>query len=152
MDWKRANVCVIYKKGITNECGNYRSVSLTSQACKLFEGLIKDAISEHLHKFNLIRQSQHGFMSHKSCLTNLSEFLEFVFKHVDYGVPVDVIYLDFKKAFARVPHGRLLSKIKALGINGLVAQWISNWLVDRQQRVVINGKFSQWSAVLSGVP
>ena len=71
---------------------------------------------------------------------------------MDNGVPVDVIYLDFKKAFDRVPHGRLLSKVKALGINGLVAQWISNWLVDRQQRVVINGKFSQWSAVLSGVP
>ena len=91
MDWKRDNVCVNYKKGIRNECGNYRPVSLTSQACTLFEGLIKDAISEHLLKFNLIRQSQHGFMSHKSCLTNLLEFLEFVSKHVDNGVPVDVI-------------------------------------------------------------
>ena len=114
-------MCVIYKKGARNKCDNYRPVSLTSQACKLFEGIIKDAICEHLHKFNLIRQLQHGFTSHKSCLTNLLEFLEFVCKYVDKGVPVDVIYLDFKKAFDRVPHGRLLLKVKALGINGFVA-------------------------------
>ena len=47
-------------------------------------------------------------MSHKSCLTNLLEFLEFVSKYVDKGIPVDVIYLDLKKAYDRVPHGRLL--------------------------------------------
>jgi len=90
-------------------------------------------------------------MGHKSYLTNLLEFLECVSKYVDKGVLVDVIYLDFKKAFDRVPHSRLLSKFKALGINGLVAQWISQWLFDRKQRVVINGKFSTWSHVLSGV-
>ena len=56
-------VCVIFKKGARNECGNYRPVSLTSQACKLFEGIIKDAICEHLQKFNLIRQSQHFMVS-----------------------------------------------------------------------------------------
>jgi len=151
VDWKRANVSVIYKKGARNDCSNYRPISLTAQACKIFEGIIKDALCEHLHKYNLIRQSQHGFMRHKSCLTNLLEFLEFVSKYVDKGVPVDVIYLDFKKAFDRVPHSRLLSKVKALGINGLVAQWISHWLYDRRQRVVINGKFSTWSHVLSGV-
>ena len=43
-------------------------------------------------------------------------------------------------------------KVKALGINGFVAQWINNWLLDRKHRVVFNGKFSQWSDVLSGVP
>jgi len=59
---KRANVCVIYKKGARNECGNYKPVSLTSQACKTLESILKDAICEHLHKFNFIRQTQHGFM------------------------------------------------------------------------------------------
>ena len=78
VDWKRPNVSVIYKKSARNDCGNYRPVSLTAQACKVFEGIIKDALCEHLQKYNLIRQSQHGFMRHKSCLTNLLEFLEFV--------------------------------------------------------------------------
>jgi len=90
-------------------------------------------------------------MSHKSCLTNLLQFLEFVSNYVDEGVPVDEIYLHFKKAFDRVPHGRMLSKIKSLGID-LVAQWIGNWLHDRKQRVVINGTCSKWSGVSSGVP
>ena len=78
-------------------CGNYRPVSLTSQACKLFGDIITDAIRERLHKFNLIQQPQYGFMSHKSCPTNLLEFLEFASKYVDKGVRVDVIHLDFKK-------------------------------------------------------
>jgi len=78
VDWKRAKVSVIYKKGARNKCGNYRTVSLTSQACKKYESILKDVICEHLHKFNHIRQTQHGFMSHKSCLTNVQEFLEFV--------------------------------------------------------------------------
>jgi len=59
-------------------------------------------------------------MSHKSCFTNQLEFLECVSNYVDKGVPVDVIHLELKKAFDRVPHGRVLSKIKSLGINGLV--------------------------------
>jgi len=54
VDWKRANVSVIYKKGARNDCSNYRPISLTAQACKIFEGIIKDALCEHLHKYNLI--------------------------------------------------------------------------------------------------
>jgi len=113
---------------------------------------LKHAICKRLHKFNLIRQTQHGFMIYKSCLTNLLEFLEFVSNYVANSVPVNVIYLNFKKAFDRVPRGRLLSKIKSLGIDGLVTQWFDNWLHDRKQRVIINGKFSKWSDVISSVP
>ena len=56
------------------------------------------------------------------------EFLEFVSKYVDKGTPVDVLYLDFKEAYDRVPHGRVILKVKALGINHFVAQWLNNWL------------------------
>ena len=65
---------------------------------------------------------------------------------------MDVISLDFQKAFDKVPHGRLLLKVKAMGIGSLVANWIESWLSDRKQRVVINGKCSSWSEVSSGVP
>ena len=63
-----------------------------------------------------------------------------------------VIFLDFQKAFNKVPHGRLLLKLKAMGIGSLVANWIESWLSDRKQRVVIKGKCSGWSEVSSGVP
>ena len=64
---------------------------------------------EHVRKYNLIRESQHGFLKKRSCLTNLLEFLEFVTNYIDQGYPIDVIYLDFQKAFDKVPHKRLVS-------------------------------------------
>ena len=71
---------------------------------------------------------------------------------VDIGDPVDIIYLDFSKAFDKVPKLRLLEKMKAHGIRGKVLQSISEWLTGRKQRTVLNGSFSEWIEVLSSVP
>jgi endonuclease/exonuclease/phosphatase family metal-dependent hydrolase len=143
-DWKKANVTAIFKKGDKSSPCNYRPVSLTSVVCKVLESLIRDNIVEHVRKFNLIRETQHGFVKKKSCLTNLLEFLEFVSDYVDQGYPIDVVYLDFQKAFDKVPHKRLMSKIKALGIIGNIYNWIEDWLKDRVQRVVLLGNSSKW--------
>jgi len=67
-------------------------------------------------------------------------------------MPVDAIYLDFQKAFDKVPHNRLIQKVRAHGIGGNVAKWIECWLSGRKQRVVLNGNKSQWCSVKSGVP
>jgi hypothetical protein len=91
-------------------------------------------------------------MKSKSCLTNLLEYLEVLTKLVDEGHSVDVVYLDFAKAFDKVPHQRLLMKMKAHGIDGKVVEWVGAWLSDRKQRVVLNGKKSNWEKVESGVP
>jgi hypothetical protein len=82
----------------------------------------------------------------------LLEFLEPVTEASDKGKPVDLVYLDFAKAFDKVPHGRLLKKIEAAGIAGNLLAWIKDWLTNRQQHVVIKGKYSEWAPVLSGVP
>jgi len=152
LDWKLANVSPLFKKGSRKEAGNYRPISLTSCVGKLMESLIKDKIVHHLSSFNLIKSSQHGFMAKRSCLTNLLEFLELVTDYVDKGVHVDTIYLDFQKAFDKVPHERLLRKVEAHGITGNILEWIRQWLSGRKQRVVLNGKHSHWTSVLSGVP
>ena len=65
---------------------------------------------------------------------------------------IDIIYLDFKKAFDKMPHQRLLLKLKAHGIGNGMINWIEKWLIDRRQRVVVDGEVSNWKAVLSGVP
>ena len=91
-------------------------------------------------------------MKGKSCLIYLLEYLENVTKVLDEGDPLDIIYLDFAKAFDKVPHKRLIKKLEAHGISGNVSRWIKNWLTDRRQRVNINGKTSKWADVLSGVP
>jgi ribonuclease P/MRP protein subunit RPP40 len=150
-DWRCANVTPIFKKGAKSSPGNYRPVSLTSVVCKLMERLIKDAIMEHVMTNGLLRQTQHGFIPKKSCLSNLLQFYEEVTKIVDEGVPVDIVYLDFAKAFDVVPHERLMIKLKAIGIHEKVLQWIRAWLKQRKQRVVLNGKASTWEEVPSSV-
>ena len=151
-DWKTSNITPIYKKDGRNKVGNYRGVHLTSQLCKTMESLVKEDIVDHLSKFNLIRGTQHGFTEGKSCFTNLLMFLEDITKHIDEGTPVDVIYMDFRKAFDSVPHQRLLKKVKAHGISGKVYKWIEEWLTNREQRVVLKGETSSWEKVMSGVP
>ena len=70
----------------------------------------------------------------RSCLTNLLEFVEEVTKKLDKGEPVDVIYLDFQKAFDKVPYRKLLNKLRANGVRGKVQAWIEDWLTDRRQK------------------
>ena len=151
-DWRRANVTPIFKKGSKANPGNYRPVSLTSIPCKVMESCIRDAVTDHLVINQLIKDSQHGFMRHKSTTTNLLEFLETMTSEQDQGLSMDVIYLDFAKAFDKVPHRRLLEKFRAHSIQGKVLNWIENWLADRKQRTVLNGAESEWSDVGSGVP
>jgi hypothetical protein len=151
-DWRSANVTPIFKKGSMADPGNYRPVSLTAVSCRVMEGIIKDHVVNHLERHGLIRATQHGFMRGKSCVTNLLTFFEKITAAIDGGEAVDVIYLDFAKAFDTVPHERLKKKMKAHGIGGALYRWIAAWLSNRKQRVVLNGKESSWEAVLSGVP
>ena len=151
-DWRTANVTPIFKKGSKASVGNYRPVSLTSVLCKVMEGILKDALMKHLMQSSILNASQHGFMKKKSCLTNLIEYLEVLTKLVDEGHSVDVVYLDFSKAFDKVPHARLMEKLTACGIGGKIHAWIRAWLSGRRQRVVLNGHASEWLPVRSGVP
>ena len=107
---------------------------------------------DFLLKHRLINHSQHGFLKARSCLTNLLCFFEEITKWVDEGSPVDIIYLDFQKAFDKVPHQRLILKLKSHGMGNSIINWIEQWLTDRRQRVVVDGEVSSWKSVLSGVP
>ena len=107
-----------------------------------------DFITRH----SLINQTQHGFLKGRSCLTNLLDFMEHISKWADDGSPVDLIYLDFQKAFDKVPHQRLLIKLKYHGIGESVVNWVRDWLSGRKQRVVVEGEESSWRPVISGVP
>ena len=107
---------------------------------------------KHLERENLIKQSQHGFVKGKSCTTNMIEFMEKLTKIVDGGSNADVFYLDFSKAFDKVPHERLLIKLKAKGVGGNLLGWIRDWLTGRTQRVRVGGKVSSESRVISSVP
>uniref|UniRef100_A0A8B9BSZ1 Reverse transcriptase domain-containing protein n=1 Tax=Anser brachyrhynchus TaxID=132585 RepID=A0A8B9BSZ1_9AVES len=99
-----------------------------------------------------MRSSQHGFTKGKSCSTNLIAFYDGITSWVDGGRAVDVIYLDFSKAFDTVSHGILIAKLRKCGIEEWTVRWAENWLTGRAQRVVIGGTESGWRPVTSGVP
>uniref|UniRef100_A0A803T1G7 Reverse transcriptase domain-containing protein n=1 Tax=Anolis carolinensis TaxID=28377 RepID=A0A803T1G7_ANOCA len=99
-----------------------------------------------------IANSQHGFTKNKSCQTNLISFFDRVTSWVDTGNAVDVAYLDFSKAFNKVPHDRLANKLVKCGLDKTTVRWICNWLSERTQRVLTNASSSSWKDVTSGVP
>ena len=151
-DWRLSNVTPIYKqKGSKSDPGNYRPVSLTSNVCKLMERVVNVELSDFLEK-RVLSNTQHGFRKGRSCQTNLIEFQDKVTGWIDDGNSVDVLYVDFKKAFDKVDHGRLITKLKAAGVEGKLWGWLKDWLSGRFQRVMVNGKASGWVMVESGVP
>ena len=152
LERKEANIIPLFKKGSRNKSVNYRPVSFTSVICKLLETIIRDHMMDFLFKHTLINPSQHGFLRARSCLTNLLCFFEEMTKWVDEGSRVDVINLDFQKAFDKVPHQRLILKLKSHGMGNSIINWIEQWLTNRKQRVVVDGEVASWKSVLSGVP
>ena len=98
-DWRLADVTPIYRKGRMENPGNYRPVSLISIPGKVMEQIILGEITRHMCGTQGIRPSQHRFMKGRSCLTNLISFYDWVTRLVDEGRAVDVVYLDFSKAF-----------------------------------------------------
>ena len=131
---------------------NYRPITITPILCRVLERIMKKHLMEHLMANNLIPPEQHGFVPNKSCLTNLLETLEDIQKLQDLGIPVDELFLDFSKAFDKVPHQRLIYKLEKLGITGTTLVWLESFLSKRTQRVKVRGKLSKHIKVQSGVP
>ncbi len=131
-------VTPIHKKGSKRDPGNYCPVSLTSIPCKILESIIKDNLMAHLVEGELISKSQHGFMTGRLCTKNLVTFLENVTEAKDEGKSVYVIYLDFSKAFDKVPHKRLLRKMEAKNVSKEILEWTNSWLSQRKQKVKVN--------------
>ncbi|RMC00768.1 hypothetical protein DUI87_22452 [Hirundo rustica rustica] len=151
-DWKLASVTPVHKKGAKEDPGNYRPVSLTSVPGNIMEQFILSAITQNLQDGQGIRPSQHEFRRGRSCLTNLITFYDQVTRLVDAERAVDVVYLDFSKAFDTVSHSTLLNKLAACGLDRSTLCWVRNWLDGQAQRVVVNGAASRWRPGTSGVP
>ena len=142
-DWKRAFISPIFKKGSKHLAENYRPISLTSILCKIIK---------HLMGEKLLSTKQYGFINGRSTTTQLLYYLDNCMKTIVDGGVIDTIYLDFCKAFDTVPHRRLVHKLEAYGIKGQILSWITAFLQDRSQEVVVNGDRSSAASVISGIP
>ena len=151
-DWRSSNVTAIYKKGRKVSMENYRPVSLTCIVCKVLESLVRDHLMEYFLNNKLFSNKQFGFIKGRSTVLQLLNILDRWTKYLEEGGQIDVIYTDFEKAFDKVPHKRLISKLKSYGISPEIVRWIEGFLLHRQQRVGIRGHYSDWRKVLSGIP
>ena len=149
---KIGKITPIYKGGDKRRRKNYRPVSLTSHIIKLVERVIAKRIVHHLESENLYNDGQHGFRRGRSCLTQLVQHYQSILEWLSQGKDVDVMYLDFSKAFDKVDHNILLKKLKSIGISDQLCVWISSFLKDRKQFVAVEGAISSESSVISGVP
>ncbi|RVE40268.1 hypothetical protein evm_015082, partial [Chilo suppressalis] len=149
-EWKRSHVIPIFKKGNKEDVTNYRPVSIISQFAKVFERIIYPTLTNYFKNF--ITDSQHGFCSGKSTVSNLMDYTTELIKSVDGRLQVDSVYTDLSSAFDKVDHGILLSKLKAYGIHGDLLRWISSYLKDRIQSVTVHGYKSDDYVSISGVP
>ena len=113
VDWKNANISAIFMKGDKTIGSNYHRVSQTSVICNVFESIIKDHLISYLLDNDLICVQQFGFMQGRSTSLQLLRLTEALVSNIK----LDVIYLDFIKAFNTVPHERLLHKISRYRIN-----------------------------------
>jgi hypothetical protein len=150
LDWKKADIIPIYKKGDKSNISNYRPISLLPVAGKILERCI------HNHIYPITRPdihpNQHGFMTSKSTTTQLLEFYDNIYNKLENKIQTDVLYLDLSKAFDSVSHELLLLKLKTFGFSNNLYNWFESYLDNRKQRVLIEGKCSSYKKVLSGVP
>ena len=150
LDWKIANIVPIFKKGDVNDVVNYRPVSLLSLISKVLERIVFAEVISFVK--DSLYDLQHGFRTNRSCVTQLLQVLHDVGSALDTGKEIDLIYLDFAKAFDSVPHHKLVGKLQRYSISGSLLRWFSDYLSNRTQCVVVEGSNSSYLNVTSGVP
>ena len=129
--WKSGIVISIFKKGSTSDASNYRPITLRCISCKNMDTIIKTDLISHLYSITLISKHQHGFLSKHSTSTQLLECVNDWAIQISKKNHVDIAYLDFAKAFDSIVRKKLLFKLKAYGVDGLLLNWIESFLTDR---------------------
>ena len=151
-DWKEANIMPLFKKGDRSLAENYRPISLTSVSGKLLEHVVHSSIMTHFDKYDVLDNAQHGFRKKRSCVSQLIVTINDFANCLKNSQQIDAILLDFSKAFDKVDHEGLILKLEHLGIRNSLLSWVRSFLIDRKQRVVVEGMASTPTKVLSGVP
>ena len=152
--WKIANVTPIFKKGYKQQIKNYRPISLLPICGKIFEKLICNNLYSYLNANNLITKNQSGFRPGYSTTNQLLYLVNEIHQAFENPKSLEVraVFLDISKAFDKVWRDGLIFKLKQNGVSSSFLMFFQNYLNNRKQRVVLNGSYSSYSTVQSGVP
>ena len=147
-----ATITPIFKDGDRSDAANYRPVSLTNHLTKVFERVMRKQLVHHLESQNLMNITQHGFREGRSTLSQLLSYYDSILSMLEENHQVHSVYLDFSKAFDKVDHKILLTKVEGMGIQGKILKWLHTFLTTRTQRVKVGNQLSDEVKVRSGVP
>ena len=152
--WKWGNVLPTHKKDSRQLKKNYRPISLLPICGKIFEKIIFDSIYKYFTDNKLFTPSQSGFRTGHSTINQLLYITHKIYSAFeDYpSRETKAVFLDISKAFDKVWHEGLIFKLKSYGISGGLLNLIISYLSNRKQRIVLNGKCSEWSLIHTGVP
>jgi len=150
--WKIANVCPIFKKGDPSLASNYRPISLLNTIEKVFERILHKHIFNFLRANSFFAPTQSGFLPGDSTVNQLTYIYDTFCRALDNGLEVRVVFFDISKAFDKVWHRGVLYKLQQAGIRGNLLSFLSNYLTDRKQKVIIPGAHSSPMEILAGVP
>ena len=150
--WKEAYVTAVFKKGDPSIVNNYRPISLLSVIGKVFEKLIFRQIFNFLKDTDFLSPYQSGFVPGDSTINQLTQLYNTFCQAIDSGKEVRVIFFDISKAFDRVWHKGLISKLKVCGLSDEYLLLLRDYLSERKQCVVLPGAKSDWKDVKAGVP
>ena len=139
--WLHAIVIPVFKKGPTSLTSNYRPISLTCVCCRVMERIINVQLLNYLYLHGLISKFQHGFLHKHSRCTNLLESVYDWSVALNNKLTIDIIYVDFQKAFDSVSHSKLLIKLEGYGIHADLLAWLKAFLSKRTQVVNVEGSF-----------
>ena len=150
--WKKANITPVYKKGDKSLPDNYRPIELTSVISKVLEKIIFKYMYNFLNKNSLISHYQSGFTPGDGSVNQLVDLVNFIYESFNEKKEVHSVFLDTSKAFDRVWIQGLLTKLRSYGIGKKLLGWISLYLINRKQRVLLDGFYSTWEITRAGVP
>ena len=150
--WKVANVIPLKKGGDPTDVTNLRPISLLPLPGKLAERIVHTHVISFIEEKGLLNQNQGGFRKNKSTISTTAKFIDDILLGMNDKQYTVAAFIDLKKAFDTINHEILIRKLPHFGFNNNIIRWVENYLQNRKQKCIVNGKTSMEAGIVCGVP
>ena len=150
--WKLATVIPLPKVNNPSDVSDYRPISLLPLPGKLLEKLLHSQLIGYLENNNLLNNKQNGFRKNHNTNDTVFKLVHGLTNEINERRFTSAVFVDFTKVFDTINHVKLINKLKLFSVQTNLIKWVRSYLTNRKQRVMVNGKFSNWDAVEYGVP